>query len=198
MMVCLISPFIEQGLKVLQKRELLYIIGGMTIIEICSIPLRLNWGSSFFGLLYIYILGRSIRLYKIDIDRKRAICVFAVMTLLLLVCLEALNNLPIGKSSLFWFLQFNNPIIILQAIGLFFAFLHLPPSYNKWINSFFAPCLCIYLLTEWSHPYSLVVKQIENNILVGVVWVICVIIGTLFIGHLIFHIADRIVQILFH
>lgn len=118
-MVLLISPFIEKSLKVIDKKDFIYVLIFMTLIEVLSLPSMRNWGSSFFGLLYIYMLGRYLRTYSIIISKRKALILFLGMTVLMIASMEALNYLPIKKSSLFYFLQFNNPIIILQAIGFF-------------------------------------------------------------------------------
>ena len=133
-MVLLISPFIENGIKLINSQEFICVLVFMTLIEVLSIPAMRNFGSSFFGLLYIYLLGRYLSMYKIKLTGKKALLLFICMTALLMICLETLYFLPIKNSALFWFLQFNNPIIILQAVSLFFIVLNLKPIYNRHIN----------------------------------------------------------------
>lgn len=82
-MVYLIAPFIEAGFKQLEKKEILVILIIMTGIEIFCIPARTNWGSTFFGLLYIYILARYMRLYGIRLRMSQSIELLIVSMLLL-------------------------------------------------------------------------------------------------------------------
>ena len=166
----------------------------MTLIEVLSIPAMRNFGSSFFGLLYIYLLGRYLRAYKIKLTGKKAVLLFISMTTLMMICLETLYILPIKNSALFWFLQFNNPIIILQAISLFFIVLNLKPLYNRHINKILQPCLCIYLLTELTQPYKLIVAQLESNPILGIGFIIGALIVCLVLGHVIFYLADKTVS----
>ncbi len=192
-MVLLISPFIENGIKLIAKKEFICVLVFMTLIEVLSIPAMRNFGSSFFGLLYIYLLGRYLSMYKIKLTGKKALLLFICMTALLMICLETLYFLPIKNSALFWFLQFNNPIIILQAVSLFFIVLNLKPIYNRHINKILQPCLCIYLLTELTQPYKLIVAQLDSNPILGIGIIIGALIVCLALGQVIAYLADKIV-----
>lgn len=191
MMVYLVSPFIEKGMRVINKTEFLYIIIGMSLIEVLCIPQKLNWGSSFFGLLYIYILGRFMNLNGIDLKLKQGLFLYLGMTFIMIAGLELINLTPIKKGALFWSLQFNNPLIVLQAIGLFFGVKSIKPNYNKFINKVFQPCLCIYLITEKILPYKYVVNLFNDNIIKGITATCVIVIGSLLIGQLIYLVANK-------
>ena len=62
--VFLVSPYINIGFEYLSKSLTRCIVIIMTIIEIASFP---NNGSSFYGLLYVYILARFLRMENITI-----------------------------------------------------------------------------------------------------------------------------------
>lgn len=191
-MVYLISPFIEKGVKSLNKKEIQYILITMTMIEVLCIPLQTNWGSSFFGLLYIYMIGRYMRLYNIKLRQKQSTIIYTGTTLLLICVLELMNITPLNKKLLFEALQYNNPLIVLQAIGLFFIFANLKPHYNNRVNRLFRPCLCIYLITESITPYKYMIKRFEDNIFFGIILTFATIIGCLFIGHIVFFATNKI------
>lgn len=197
MMVYLVSPFIEKGMEYLENKVLIIIIIAMTMIEVLCIPRCSNWGSSFFGLLYIYIIGRYMRIHKIRLVKKQAILLFLSMTLIMIFCLLVFNALPIKKGILFSFLQYNNPIIILQGIALFFVFWNLHPNYSHVVNWLFKPCLCIYLITEMISPYHFVVVLLEKNPFEGVLMTVGIIIACLGLGQIVFFVADKVVPILY-
>lgn len=65
------------------------------------------------------------------------------------------------------------------------------PRYNQYVNKILQPCLCIYLLTEWTQPYKFVVNQLESNPIAGIGIIIGILIGCLAIGQVFFYIADK-------
>lgn len=194
-MVYLVSPFIEKGMEYLNKKEILYILIAMTLIDVIGIPLEMNWGGTFFGLLYIYMLGRALRLNNINIRKRQSLLLYVSATLILIGGLVILNATPIKKSSLFWSLQYSNPIIVMQAISLFYIVKDIKPRYNNHINWAFKPCLCIYLLTELLSPYKFVVNQFEKNAFKGCLLTGIIILGCLLFGHLIFFVANKITSL---
>lgn len=194
-MVYLVSPFIEKGMEYLSKKEILYILIAMTLIEVIGIPREMNWGSSFFGLLYVYMVGRFLKLNNINLGKRQSIFFYISMTLILIGGLILLNATPIKKSALFWSLQYNNPIIVIQAISLFFIVKNIRPRYNKYVNLALKPCLCIYLLPELLTPYKFIVHQLETNLVKGCLLTCAVILGCLLIGHLIFFVANKIISL---
>lgn len=200
-MVYLVSPFIEKGMELVDKRRILYILFAMAMIEILCIPMRVNWGSQFFGMLFIYMIGRYMKLNNISLNKKQSANLYATSTLILICALILINVLPIKKGAMFGSLQFSNPLIILQAIGMFFIAKNIKPHYNKYVNYIFSPCLCIYLITELLRPYKFVVNLLDESIFKGSLAIFIIISGCLLTGHLIFFAADKIVrqcQIGFH
>lgn len=191
-MVYLIAPFIEAGFKQLEKKEILVILIIMTGIEIFCIPARTNWGSTFFGLLYIYILARYMRLYGIRLRMSQSIELLIVSMLLLGAVMVGIASSRIKQDYLFWWLQFNNPLIVLEAIGLFFLVLNLKQTHYKVINTILAPNLCIYLFTEGVRPYKYVVNVLQENIIEGIVLIALIVLFSLIAGHIIFYVANKI------
>lgn len=189
-LVFLVSPFVEEGFRYLSQRTILSVLAIMTAIQLLSLPCDKNYGSTFFGLLYLYIIGRYMRYYNVTLNRWSATILYASSFLLILVGMFCLSLLPVRQAILMWWLQFNNPLIILESIAVFFLFWNLKPFFNRRINRFLAPCLCIYLFTEGIKPYKLIINCAEDNILLGVLFFVLFIMISLLLGLFVTRIAS--------
>lgn len=187
-MVFLVAPFIDCGLKMIDPKTVKQIFIILTIMEVVGfLPLTPNAGSSFFGLLYIYILARYMRLNKIEFSYQTIIvCYLASLLLLWSACYWA-AGLP-GKDArlAFIFLGYSNPLIIIMAVTLFYFVKKLRPFYSKWINYIFANTLIIYLLTEGVGVslYKFETTLLKENMIVGMLFVLATMIVCLIIGRI--------------
>lgn len=120
MMVYLVSPFIEAGLQALDKKTMLISFVGMTAIEILSLPSGVNWGSTFFGLLYIYVIARYMRILNIELNARKGIAIYILALLSMILLEEFINGTMHKKERLFFMLDYNNPLIITQAVCIFY------------------------------------------------------------------------------
>lgn len=93
---------------------------------------------------------------------------------------------------MFWCLQYNNPIIIVEAICLFYIVKDLPVRRIKWINVLLAPCLCVYLVPEQILPYKKIVSVLEESIITGTLYIFLFIFGSLAFGHVAFFVSKKI------
>ena len=194
MMVYLVSPFINKGIKEIQRKDFVYLLLLMTGLEVFSIiTLKANAGSNFYGLLYIYVLGRYTKKYDIRFKQETNILVYTGCLTILSFLLYMLFLLPSPYNKLFFIaLGYNNPLIIIMAITLFFIIKDMRPRYNLQINAFLSPILYVYLLTETiGEPlYQYEAMVCCDHPIYGVALVIAIIVSCMVIGHLgnmIFH-----------
>ena len=188
-MVFLIAPFINLGFEQLDNKTIKQIMFIMTFIEItCLINLLPNRGSSFYGLLYIYCLGRFLNKKNLSISTPRLTFIYAISFLILWISVYWGYDIIINCSKLsFILLSYNNPCIILMAICIFFLFLKMRSTYNSMINLLFSDVLAIYLLTEGIDKplYLYLANTMKNDIILGILMVFIVMFVSLSIGKII-------------
>ena len=188
-MVFLVAPFINLGFEQLETKTLKQIMGIMTFIEIvCLLNLVPNRGSSFFGLLYIYCLGRFIKKGDYSFSSPKLTFIYFISLVALWVSIYLGYDFVINGYRLsFILLSYNNPCIIMMAICIFFLFQKFKPTYNSKINYILTDVLAIYLLTEGvGEPlYHYLANTISQNWLIGILLVFLVMFIALVIGKLI-------------
>ena len=167
-LVFFFSPIINLGIKMLDKKIFSQVIVLLTIYEVLSlITLRANCGSTFYGLLYIYVLGRYFRTYGVNFGKTQIVIAYFISLLCLYITIYATSSLlnqPYSMVS--WrLLGYNNPFIIIMAVCLFMFFYNMTPRYNRKLNSFLSPILCVYLLCDMLGPkfYRHIAEEIENT-----------------------------------
>lgn len=188
-MVFLIAPFINLGFEQLESKMIKHILIIMTFIEIlCLINLTPSRGSTFFGLLYIYCLGRYIKRSDFSFSNSKLMLVYFLSLVALWVSIYWGYDIVLNGSKLsFILLSYNNPCIILMAICIFFLFQKFKPTYNSKINYILTDVLAIYLLTEGigGSLYHYLANTINQNWLIGILLVFLVMFIALIIGKLI-------------
>lgn len=194
--VYLMAPFIESGLKTMNKKTVKQIFFIMTFIEIAGFTrLSPNSGSSFFGLLYIYFLARYLKKYEYNFSFKSIIPLYFISFLLLWGACYWTSFLGDKYAKLaFILLGYNNPLIIIMAISIFYCFLNIKPFYSNLINRLFANVLSIYLLTEAiGEPlYNYMGETIRKSPLLGILLVISCMMLCLLLGKIINKLFDRL------
>lgn len=198
-MILIISPFINKGVKSLDRKNFKSLLCIMTILEVMPIITFVpNGGSNFFGLLYVYMLGRYFRRYNLKISSSWSILYFLLCLMLLWFVIYGVANLnePNNKIA-FRILSYNNPLIIIMSIMLFYTCINLRPWYSSIVNRMLTPTLCIYLITEAIGVplYKFMADCFNNNLLCGLYVVFSVIIASLVTGHIIYMVARFIVNI---
>lgn len=144
--IYLLSFFINEGIQKISQKTFLCILIVYSLFIYTTLFLSADYGSSLYILLYIYLLGRYMNLYKIQI--KHPIIIF-LLFIISQICATYLI-IYLGKSNLYDFWHSNyNPFITLGSVSLFFIFFKYN-FYNKIINSFSSKVLAVYLITEQS------------------------------------------------
>lgn len=186
--IYLISPFLNNGINNVDKKTLSIIFILLTILEIGSlIKMSPNSGSNLYGLLYIYFLARFLKKNEIKMNFLCSLSVFLICFIILssLVCIilyQLDNRENIGLAIL----SYNNPLIILMAISLFFIFEEGRIVTVQMINTLLSPILYVYLLTE-SLGHSLYENEVEwilSSPYIGMALFFIVIFICLLIGHI--------------
>lgn len=150
-MVFLIAPFINLGFEQLDSRTIKQIIYIMTFMEVaCLFNLIPNMGSTFYGLLYIYCLGRFLRRRNgIIFSRTKIMLAYILALGVLWISVYEGHDIVINNARLSAILlSYNNPCVIIMAVCLFLFVQKLKPTYHNRINKILSDVLVIYLLTE--------------------------------------------------
>ena len=144
--IYLLSFFMNEGIKKISQKTFLSILIVYSFFIYITLFLSADYGSSLYILLYIYLLGRYMNLYKIQIKHPIVLFLFFIISQIYATYLI----IYLGKSNLYDFWHSNyNPFITLGSVSLFFIFLKYN-FYNKIINSFSSKVLAVYLITEQS------------------------------------------------
>lgn len=179
--IMFLSPIIDNGITAIGKTRFLKILLVLLLINSFGTWLnRIHTGSDLAGLLSIYLLGRYLKLFGGDINFFKSIIVF-VITTSLSICL-LLFTYHMGKLYITWnLLMFCSPLVIIQAVSLFYVFHSLRPIYLRWLNYLGAHCFAIYLFTEFSdnvlyHWWTQVFDNYGLAVLTIMIIVVCVLV----------------------
>lgn len=111
---------------------------------------RASLGSNLIFLLIIYLLGRFMKNYNINIKKHQSIICWCISTTILFILLK-ISSLINPKIT--WLLMsYNNPLIIIQAVSIFYFILSYKPHTNSRIILLGRHCFSIYLITEILRP----------------------------------------------
>ena len=187
--VYMISPVIEKGLYVIEKKSLDLMMLILTLFELFTeAKLVPNMGSTLFGILYIYLLGRYFRIRKFALSQRQSAFIFFTSLIILWTLCFVTSQMGGGRARYaFIILSLNNPLVVMMAIALFFLVYQMKPTYNKRINSSLSGVLAIYLLTEGVGPwlYSYNKSLVDSNMPIGILFAVTIIVVTLLAGYII-------------
>lgn len=145
-----ISPFLNKGVEFIDNRQLVFLLAGLLYLDSFSgFIFRTVSGDGFtvFHFITIYLLARL--LHKFDLKIKTPIRYFISLALLLFG--STLILLAIDKPQFVWRLfAYNNPLLILSAIMLFYSFKERKIQSNA-INLVSSSVFGIYLIHD--HPF---------------------------------------------
>lgn len=194
-LVMIISPIINKGFESESKKTVSIILSILIVYHFMSfVRLIPNGGSNFLGILTMYLIGRHCSSYKIDINRNKAILLFALFWLLqlsgMLLCGHYMQKI------LFRTLNYNTPFIMMMSISLFYIFKNMSPRNSKRINNICQPVLFIYLITEGlGGDYYRLIRQItDDSIGMGISIFCLTVIGCLIVGRLIMWLSNSLSQ----
>ena len=191
LLLMVLSPFINKFVEQLEKNDYkkLLLIGllFLSIIPTCfnsaNKTIITGGGKCLIYMLFIYAVGRYIKLYadKIQLSRKKFICMFLICQLLILffnIILEHLFNKPLC----YIFAMDCSPLILISAICIFY----LTKSYtfsSHGLNRIASCILSVYLLDGLRLTVNKFV-EVENN--TGeptyFLWVTCLVSITFFVA----------------
>ena len=113
------------------------------------------------------------------------------------VCLAALLGIAytIYPKFTLIMLNYNNPLIMIMAVSLFYFVTDLKPHYSSQINGVLRPVLFIYLITDGIYVplYETLAIGLEKNPLAYIGICLCVLLSCLAIGHVIMRVTTRMV-----
>jgi len=154
LMLLLISPILNEGLKTLNTKQLYLIIALSTLFFIVPIPSILGQaGKTFATFLYIYIIGYFLRDHKLEVNRFASLGFFVFMCLLvwgefLLLSFFGKNN---GTSTLSY--NYDNILIIMAAVFLFQTFRKITFK-SKFVNWVASSSFFVYIISENKNMYN--------------------------------------------
>ena len=147
----LLSPFIDSGLENISRNQLRYILAILIIINCVGGFLNgRTGGSDLFGLLVIYLIGRYLKYYNVEV--KKWVLAFQYLSALLLLfgTVSLLHFFTHDQLSWTMF-RYSNPVIIVAAISLSMFIIKLKDVSNKIFNFLGKYCFAIYLVTEFTN-----------------------------------------------
>lgn len=148
--IMVLSPIIEKGIRCISKQQFKRILIILLLFNcVGGFFNRFTTGSDLFGLLVIYLLGRYINIYNIEITRKKAVLLGISATTTLILLVFGLH--AIKQDYYVWvMMQYSCILVIIQAIALFSFIKATKPYHNKYINTLGKLCFSIYLFTEFT------------------------------------------------
>lgn len=172
------APLLNIMFEKMDQRYIAILLIAMTIM---SVYFGFIWnhkvnddGYSFFQFIFLYSIGRYLK--KIKLSTVFAISIYlgcsTLTTMLMCILIKG------GFHEMAWKMTYyNNPLIILSAIGLFFVFNNFS-FYSRTINYIAKSALAIYLIQSSSSIaklYYSLVADLWNNKYVngGILLIIC-------------------------
>lgn len=137
-----ISPFINIGINNISKNQFQIILIGFFYFNcISNFIFDLHFGGDFLNFIFIYLLGRYINTYQLELKKSVILFLFSVIIMFLLnYLIGSYSNKPLLVIS-----RYTSPLTIFSAVSLFFVFKNLKIKYS-W-PLFIAPlCFGVYLL----------------------------------------------------
>ena len=152
----LVSPFVNVAMQHSSRKQVLGILLMLYgILMYRWLLLASNAGSSFIGLLFIYVLARYMAMNNLSLSKRRAGVLF-VGALVITTCvacalyygLRGHLDPKYAQRIVFQVYAYCNPLIVTMAVCLFFFVLSFQPRTIPWLNSLLKTNLFIYLFTQ--------------------------------------------------
>lgn len=151
-LLMLVSPFLNDKIRSIDLRQYSLILILMMIICYGGNFVFHRNGTTFNLLFFIYFLGQYIRRRKFELSTRKALLVFFTSTLLTAVAVYVSSNVMEGKLVRF-ICNNHNPLIIISAISLFFAFKNMKSEYT------------VFRILAKAAPYTFAVYIIHAELL---------------------------------
>ena len=160
--IMVLSPIINSGINTIDKktfRNILIIL--FFIFTIVKYKLE-GGGYNLITLLLVYLLGRYCNKAQIVLSGKKSVLLWLILFSLLLLIM--FYQLYYGDVHSIWtILSYNNPIIILMSVTIFYFTLSIKNKTHKWASFLGYHSFSIYLISEmigislyslWSHIFE--------------------------------------------
>ena len=157
------APVLNMMFEKLSKQYIYFII---TVMLFISCYLGFFWnnelnktGYSFFQFIMIYCIGRSLKFYNLRITRFKTILLYTlpgILTGFAMYYFWSVGN----KEAAIKMTYYNNPLIIISAIGLFLLFSTIRIN-SKLINRMALSTFAIYLVQSSLWCWSFFYKEIN-------------------------------------
>lgn len=200
----LVAPFINTAIQQLSNKQIvgvLLVLYGILIYRwLLLVP---NAGSSFIGLLFVYVLARYMAMNKLSLSKKRASILF-IGSLVVTTCIACAAyyglrdhmNPIYAQRIIFQVYAYCNPLIVVMAVCLFFLAFSFQPRTISWLNTLLKTNLFIYLFSQGVGLFSY--KDLARLLCDDPVKYIglsgLIIMGALLAGHVITFIAFGVVR----
>ena len=153
------APFIAKLFGVLCEKQLKYFVCSILIVfsfaGINSIGLYGDQqGYTIINFMLVYIVGAYLRITNVQYNLKNSIVLYMVSTML--IFLAALVSVRYSFAQISY--NYNNPLVIFQAVGLFMIFKNLSIGSNKIINVLAKSSFMTYLI----HPAILILIPFDK------------------------------------
>lgn len=145
----LLSPIINGGIQLISSKQFLQILIPLFFIySIIQYRLEMNTGGNFITMLLVYLLGRYLN-KTFYIPPKRVIFLLFFLSFISIL-LMMFYFLSIGRFDSIWrTLNYNNPLVILMSVSIFFYVKSLSKVKFPKVSLFLGRhSLSIYLFTE--------------------------------------------------
>lgn len=175
-------PIINAGLERLEKRQFLYILLLLTVLN-----LYFGWfhkqenfngnGYNASQMIYMYVIGRYISRYvniaQIRILRKYILLIWCASSILWGVIQNIHNTIHSVPHWNGW--AYNNPVLIISAVALFLFFASLEIKPSRIVNVFAAGMFPVFLIhmNRYIGPYLFhsVHDVIYSNLFTHALWI---------------------------
>lgn len=145
--IMFLSPFINEGIKSMTIKKFKYILWGLLFINCFGLYWsREHTGSDLLNLLTIYLIGRYIKVTNANYKPKFSFVIWFIPTIILFAIVLVCSKFSLSHT--FLTLNYCNPLIILQSLGIFLFVVVIRENRNAVCNSLGAHSLSIYLITE--------------------------------------------------
>lgn len=141
--LCLFMPFLNSGIKILEKKELQGILGIMLLIFCIAktcIPMHLPWdnyGYDAYWFVILYLTGAYIKRYNIKLidSRLKALFIYFISEIAIFLSFVFLRLIFFRTGSLGEFISYaytyNHLFCYIGAVGLFMAFQNYKKTQDK-------------------------------------------------------------------
>lgn len=179
------APIINEGVRRLTERQHLTLIALFCALN----AIATHNGSCMQSFLLVYLIGRYLNMYK---DKRKILTNKKIITLGWLLC-TAINLAAIYfcwqagvehpeliTKGIMAYLNYSNPVILLQSILILCGVLALKPTFNGRTNSVAKHVFGVYLITEAlaMHLYKPLKDVFNDSFMLGmaaciVVFTVC-------------------------